>query len=304
MKPRTTIVIVTYHSKGVVDQALDALKPVVEAGGAACILVDNASSDGTPEHVASHYPWVRLLAGTNNLGFGRGCNAGLARAATEFVLFLTPDAVIDHAALLRLEAFLDENPDAGLVAPAIENGQGGCQPVRSLPTPFGIVAEEGGFGPSPETPVWPGSDPFRAEWVCGAALMGRRRLLDDLGGFDPHFFLYYEETDLCLRAGQAGAEVWVVPKAIAHHTGGASAERTDARLWSGCIAEHYFESRHYYMKKHYGWSRATAAALLEICVMSVRTWRNRLRGRPSDRLRCRLKAPILRVPSALGGDAS
>jgi GT2 family glycosyltransferase len=301
VKARTTVVIVTYRSKGVVDRALDALQPIAEAGGLKCIVVDNASEDGTAEHVGLRYPWVKLLAGSNNIGFGRGCNAGLVQADTEFVLFLNPDAVFDQKGLLLLEGFLDEHPRAGLVAPAIENEAGGFQPVRPLPTPLGILAEEGGFGPSPEIPVWPGSDPFRSEWLCGAALMGRRSLLDELGGFDPHFFLYYEETDLCRRVQETGSEIWVVPSAVARHIGGASAERTDSRLWSGCIAEHYFESRHYYLCKHHGAFRATGAALLEIALMTARSWRSRLRGRPSDRLHYRLKAPILRTPSSLGG---
>jgi GT2 family glycosyltransferase len=300
MKARTTVVIVTYRSKGVVDRALDALEPIAEAGGVKCIVVDNASNDGTAEHVGLRYPWVKLLAGATNLGFGRGCNAGLVQADTEFVLFLNPDAVLDQEALLLLEGFLDAHPRAGLVAPAIENEAGGFQPVRPLPTPLGIVAEEGGFGPSPEIPVWPGSAPFRSEWLCGAALMGRRSLLDDLDGFDPHFFLYYEETDLCLRALEMGSEIWVVPSAVARHTGGASAELTDSRLWSGCIAEHYFESRHYYLCKHHGVVRAVGAALLEIALMGARSLKSKLRGRPCARLQYRLKAPILRVPNSLG----
>jgi GT2 family glycosyltransferase len=300
MKARTTIVIVTYRSKGVVDRALDVIAPIAIARRVECIVVDNASDDGTAEHVAGKYPFVKLLAGSNNVGFGRGCNAGLAQATTEFVFFLNPDAVLDEKALLTLERFLDENEKAGFVAPAIENGEGDYQPVRALPTPMGLVREEGGFGVSPGVPVWPGAAPFRSEWLCGAALMGRRSLLDELGGFDPHFFLYFEETDLCLRAQALGHELWMVPGAVAGHTGGASAESIDSRLWSGCIAEHYFESRHYYLFKHFGLVRATAGALSEILVMGAWTLRNRLRGRRSDRLRYRLQAPILRMPRSLG----
>ena len=300
--PRTTVVIVTYRSMGVVDRALEALAPLAEADAVRCIVVDNASDDGTPEHVREHHPWVRLLAGRNNVGFGRGCNAGLARADTEFVLFLNPDAVMEADALETLERFFDEHPRAGLVAPAVEFPDGTYQPVRPLPTPLGVLASEGGFalGRSQQIPVWPGAEPFPTKWLCGAVLMGRRQLLEDLDGFDPHFFMYFEETDLCVRARAAGAELWLVPGAVARHVSGVSAERTDARLWSGCIAEYYFESRHYYLAKHFGGFAACSAALGEIALMGARALADRLRGRASDRLHHRLRAPVLRMPRSLG----
>ena len=296
MTARTTIVIVTYRSKGVVDRALDALAPLARAGSVECIVVDNDSGDGTAEYVESRYPFVRMLPSRINLGFGRGCNAGLELASTEFVFFLNPDAVLDAESLARLERFLDEHPAAGLVAPAIENGSDGVQPVRPLPTPLGVVAAEAGVGAAESVAVEVGAAPFRCEWLCGAALMGRRSVLDALGGFDPRFFLYYEETDLCLRAQQAGHELWMVPEAVAHHLCGASAERTDERLWFGCIAEHYFESRHYYLVKHFGHLRACSAAVAELGIMAARSLANKLRHRPDDRLHFRLQSSVLKTP--------
>ena len=301
-QPRTTVVIVTYRSMGVVNRALEALEPIARGGAVACTVVDNASDDGTAAYVREEHPWVRLLEGRGNVGFGRGCNAGLARAETEFVLFLNPDAVISYESLLTLERFFDEHDGAGLIAPAVAFEDGGYQPVRPLPTPLGVLAGEGGFalGSTEQIPVWPGAEPFPVEWLCGAVLMGRRQLLDDLDGFDPRFFMYFEETDLCVRARQAGAELWMVPGAEASHTSGASAERSDARLWSGCIAEYYFESRHYYLTKHYGRLAACGATLGEIALMAARTLLDRVRGRGSSRLQYRLKAPVLRLPAHLG----
>ena len=121
--------------------------------------------------------------------------------------------------------------------------------------------------------------------------------MDELGGFDPRFFLYFEETDLCRRTENLGAELWAVGEALGHHIGGASAQQSDSRFVNGCIAEHFFRSRFYYLVKHHGWAAASAADIAELLIMAARAVLRTATGGSAGELVARLRAPILRPPS-------
>jgi len=127
--------------------------------------------------------------------------------------------------------------------------------------------------------------------------MIRTALVRQLAGFDPRFFLYWEEMDVCKRAEDAGFETWAVGTAVAHHIGGASTSRDDTRV-GGCIAMHYFQSRYYYMIKHHGWFAATAAELIEYGLLGLRSLVDLARGRGLSRFRPRRMAPLLSLPNA------
>jgi hypothetical protein len=135
---------------------------------------------------------------------------------------------------------------------------------------------------------------MRTGWVCGALLMIRSGLMRELGGFDPRFFLYYEEVDLCLRAELAGFENWVLGSALAHHVVGASSGGTP-RVGSA-VARHYYQSRYYFMAKHHGWLAATAGEVGEFLVVSLESALDALRGRGLARLRPRMQAALLSLP--------
>jgi predicted ATP-grasp superfamily ATP-dependent carboligase/GT2 family glycosyltransferase len=294
--PRTTVITVTYRSRGTIARALDLLREAQLAGDVECVVVDNASDDGSADFVRARYPWVRLVESPVNLGFARGCNRGLEEARTPYVLFLNPDAAIDRRNLARLVAFLDAHPRAGLVSSAIQNDDGSFQAVRPLPTPWRILASQLGRWLAPKHERVPvGTRPFRSQWLCGAVLMARREVLEELGGFDPRFFLYFEETDLCVRAQRAGAELWLVGDALAHHSRGESARSSDEILHSGDVAYHFFQSRQYYLTKHYGRPVAIATELGEIVLLGLRAMAQLVRGkRPA--LFERLHAPVLQLP--------
>jgi GT2 family glycosyltransferase len=126
----------------------------------------------------------------------------------------------------------------------------------------------------------------------------RREVFQRLGGFDPRFFLYFEETDLLRRMRDAGFEVWAVSPALALHAGHSSASKTTVPMVNGCIAEHYFRSRFYYLRKHHGLAAATAAELGELALLSLgHLWR-RVQGRQSQPP-ARWSLPPLRRPAAL-----
>lgn len=301
-EPRTTAVIVTYKSRRIVPHTLEAARRAHEAGLLECVVVDNASGDGTAEFVEKEHPWVTVVASGANLGFGRGCNLGFKHVTTPYVLLINPDAVLEADGLAHLVQFADEHPRAGIMGPAIVDPDGSFEPARKLPTPWSIISSAARLpGRQPRLrPIAPGEQPRRVEWLCGAALLIRRTMLEELGGFDPRFFLYFEETDLCFRAQRAGFEIWAVGTATARHVGGATASGTGAALYHGSIADHYFRSRYYYLVKHHGWMAASAAEVVEWLLMSGRALGRMLLKRDKNDLITRLRAPILQMPARAG----
>lgn len=276
--PATTVVIVTFNSRYTIGETLALLHPAFLTGDITCVLVDNASTDGTGDFVASHYPWVRLICSPHNIGYGRGCNLGLHGARTKYVLILNPDAAITPDALQMLVDFMDSHHRAGIAAPAIIEGANRLQAAGMMTTPGSLLRSAFGLTvimPN-QKPIKPGDPAFRTPWVCGAIMLVRTELFEKLRGFDPRFFLYFEETDLCRRASEAGTEIWAVGKAVARHVGGASTKTTGKRMQSGCITEHYYRSRFYYLVKHFGWVQAVGAEILLRLSLLVRGFKQRI----------------------------
>ncbi len=295
----TTAVIVTYNSSACIADALDEAARSHDAGLLDAVVVDNASKDGTVDLVRSRFPWVRVVEPRDNLGFGRGCNAGLDVVQTPYVLFLNPDAVLPVAALRTLIAFMDSHPRAIFAAPATENyGGAEYQGAGGLPTPGNILhAAWSQRLPSSRRTIRPGEPPFTTDWLGGGIMLGRCEFVRALKGFDPRFFLYFEETDLCRRALAAGYELWAVGEATARHAGGTAAKATGRTLYRASIAEHYFRSRFYYLIKHFGFPAAFATEVLELVLLAARSTAKRLLGRAGGDLRERLSGPILRLPA-------
>lgn len=294
--PPITAVIVTYNSLGHINDALTALRESHAAGLTECVVVDNAGSDGTADFVAANYPWVTLVRSARNLGFGRGCNLGFQHVRTPFVLIHNPDAVMGKKGLQTMLDFMDHRRQAGIVAPAIVDGEGSLQAAGLMTTPASLLRSSMGFGKAMPRQQWiaPGGEPFQTPWVCGAMMLIRSDLFRRLGGFDPRFFLYFEETDLCRRAAQDGAEIWAVGQAVAGHLGGACAKTTGKDMTSSCISEHFYRSRFYYLVKHFGWLRAVPAETLFYMAQRLRCLRSRLKGRVN--FAKNYKPPFLKFP--------
>lgn len=305
MKPESrevpvTVVMVTFASQEIVESTLATLAPGHASGLLDCIVVDNASPDRTTEVVASGHPWVRLIASPRNLGYGRGCNLGFQRVVTPYALIMNPDVQIEPAVVERLVRLLEEHPKAGIAAPATRIGAGRYQPAGGLPTPWSVASEAMGRAGSARgsSPILPGTAPHATNWLCGAVMLVRSTMFRAVGGFDPRFFLYFEETDLCARMLRAGFELWTAGDVEASHVGSMSSRTIDPELRDGAyLPEHFFASRYYYLSKHYGRLAAAAVEATELACKGLRDLARSALGRPSKReLRTRLKAPIFSCP--------
>jgi hypothetical protein len=127
-------------------------------------------------------------------------------------------------------------------------------------------------------------------------MMVRTELLKSIGGFDARFFLYFEEMDVCLRVATAGWEIWATGESVVSHVGGASSHSEPARI-GGCIAKHYYESRYYYMRKHYGWRMAVLAEIADCILLGKQVMFDLAGGRGWHALIPRLQTRMFRIPN-------
>ncbi len=213
------------------------------------VLVDNCSSDGSVELVRRRFPHVNLLENRRNLGFGAANNQAAAQARGETLLLLNNDAWLEPGCLALLHARLDREPDLGLVAPRLIGPDGRPRfvwsPDRSLlgeavqrvRNPFeGTAFNHGPIDRLMRAVSGPG-------WYTAACVLIRRSAFDDVGGFDPSFFLYFEDADLCVRIREAGWNLDCELEAVAVHAGGGG-------KLGGAVADEYRRSQLYYYRKH------------------------------------------------------
>ena len=295
-----TIVIVTFNSSETIDGTLRCARESFEQGLARCVVVDNQSEDGTASLVETNHPWAELVKAPGNLGFGRGCNLGFEHVETPYVLILNPDCSLPPRDLARLLEFAQQHPRAGIVAPANRSPTGRLHSHGPLPTPASVLRgllPRGLEGPGLMDLV-PGEPPFRVEWICGAVMLIESDSYRRLGGFDPRFFLYFEETDLLKRAHALGIEVWAVCESVACHIGGSSAETVGDTMVHGALARPYYQSRYYYLAKHHGRLTAWLTEAAELVLLALRSLVALVRRRPSP-LRRRLRASAFRFPPPL-----
>jgi len=227
------------------------------------IVVDSASTDGTPAMIAERFPWVRLLAQAENVGFTRGNNLALARARGRHLLLLNPDTVVHDDALPALVAYLDAHPQVGIAGPRVLNADGTTQSTRRrFPTPLTAFFESTwlqGYAPRRLLNHFyvadlPDDGVYEVDWVQGCALIARRAVYERIGGLDESYVMFSEELDWCRRAKAAGWRVAYVGTARITHYGGQSTAQVETRKHI-----HFQQSKLRYFRTYHG--RALALAL-------------------------------------------
>lgn len=207
------MIVVSYQSLEVLPSCLEALFASIP-GDCEVIVFDNASQDGSAQFVATHYPQVRLIASSHNLGYGAGNNSAACQANGDFLVFLNPDTIVKDGWLEALLVPFAINPTIGLTTPKIllmnDSGKintcGNDIHISGITLCRGIGLQE----------------PCMAEsgWVnaiSGAAFAVRREVFEALDGFDEAFFMYMEDTDFSLRARLAGWLCWYTADARVLH---------------------------------------------------------------------------------------
>ena len=226
-KPVVSALVVSRNAK---DELLQCLKSFFASADVPveAIVVDNNSSDGSPAAVTDEFPQATVLVQSKNLGYGRAANIGLERCQGRFVLLLSPNVRLDPQCVGRLADLLLTRPDAGAAGPRLLLTDGGLDSDarRAFPIPSTLFYETVGLSKLfPRSPRFgrhnmghlPESDVHEMDAGTAACLMLRRSALDRVGFFDPRYFMFGEDLDLCYRLKLGGWKIFYVPMASGTH---------------------------------------------------------------------------------------
>jgi hypothetical protein len=227
--PEVSVVVVSYNTREILRRCLARLQEEMAGIAGEVIVIDNASADGSPNMVATQFPQATLVRSIVNLGFAAANNRGFRIARGRFVVLLNPDAFLGPGALARAVAHMQRHPRAAMAGGRLMDPEGRLQPSgRLFPSLLNEVLVTTGLAARyPRSRLFGRFDrswadpqaPARVDWVPGAFTIIRRDVLQELGGFDERFFLYYEEVDLCRRVAAAGHEIWYWPEIAVTHIG-------------------------------------------------------------------------------------
>ena len=224
-KPLVSALVVSYNAKDLLLQCLNAFYTSADVPVEA-VVVDNDSSDGSAAAVTDDFPQATVLVQPKNLGYGRAANIGLERCQGRFVLLLGSDVTVDPQSVGRMADFLLTRPDAGAVGPRVVLPGGRPDPDarRAFPLPSTLFYRTVGLNRLfPKSPRFgrhnmghlPESDVHEMDAGTGACLMLRMAALDRVGFFDPRYFMFGEDLDLCYRLKLGGWKIFYVPGASA-----------------------------------------------------------------------------------------
>lgn len=258
-QPDLSIITVSWNVSQFLAGCLDSLRlesPRADGLTVEVIVIDSASSDGTPTMIAARYPQVKLLAQTQNVGFTVGNNIGLKVASGRYLMLLNPDTIVVGDALTQLVKYMDAQPQVGVSGPQTLNADGTVQSTRRrFPTLATGIFESTWLQPFAPRRVL---DRFYAadiaddatadvDWVQGSALVVRREAYELVGGLDEQYVMFSEEVDWCKRIKSAGWRVVYVGTAKIIHYGGQSTEQVTARKHI-----HFQQSKLRYFRKYHG----------------------------------------------------
>ena len=294
------VVIVNYKTPDLTVECLQSLAaeiPLV-SGPTRVVVTDNASGDGSVEKIRAaidqhHWNWASVMPLPINGGFAYGNNRGIEPALAadsekpQYVYLLNPDTVVLPDALRELINFMEANPQVGLAGGRAVNPDGS---VRNSAFRFHTVLSEleGSIRLGLVSKLLkehivaspPPDEPAQVEWVSGASMMVRREVFEKIGLLDEGYFMYFEETDFCLRASKAGWPTWYVPSSKIIHLVGQSSGVTGTKRTAKRRPAYWFKSRHRYFRRHYGAFRTLLADLLWTGGYAVGNILQKLRGKP------------------------
>jgi len=303
-----SVVIVSYNARDTLRDCLTSLfthPPDLEME---VFVVDNHSADGSAHMVKQKFPQVRLIANTENCGFAAANNQAFRLAKGSYVVLLNPDAFVKPGAIEAAVDFMERMPRCGVSGGRLVDPSGRLAPsARRFPNwRAKLFSLTGMSSRYPTSRVFNRHDfgsfahdrPHEVDWVPGTFVVLRPKMLTEIGVFDERFFIYYEETDLCLRARQNGWKVYFVPDAEVIHIGGACSQTRKDELFdpSGAqVLSFRMRSEWLYHRKNGGLLSVLANAGVELGWHLLRFWFNRLPGLSEARSKRTASANVIRL---------
>jgi len=209
-----SVIVINWNTKDYLAGCLDSLRDGGLDGLTAEVwVIDNASQDGSAQMVRARYPWVRLIANETNLGFSAANNAAMRGAAGRFFFLLNADMLVPAGLVRGMVARVRAAPDVGVAACRQIDGEGRDVESYKFNYRSGRIPEVAPLAPRPTRQ----GDPVEVSWVWGSGMLVRREVVDQTGGFDESFFMYYEDLDWCRRIRSKGWKVVYYPDLTVTH---------------------------------------------------------------------------------------
>ena len=290
-------IILNYRTADMTMQAAETTVAEMEGIAGKILIVDNNSGDGSFEQLSAavrEKGWppdrVEVLQSGHNGGFGAGNNFGITHGLAtgingqmpDYIYIQNSDAFPHDGAIQALMDYLDYHPDVGLAGSYIHGPEGDPHLTAfRFPTVAGEFEGAARLGPvsrllkNAVVPLPIPETTCTVDWCAGASVLIRRKVLEQIGFFDEAFFLYFEETDLCLRAARAGWKTAYVRESCVAHIGSVS---TGMKTWDR-IPGFWLESRLHYFSANHGRLYALGATLAHLTGGAIATLRARLRGK-------------------------
>jgi FkbH-like protein len=296
---RLVVVIVNYRSAALTIDCLKSLAPeLAEIAGSRVVVVENASGEAEPlaRAIAENgwQSWVNLKVSERNGGYAYANNLAIEPALQEspppqYIHLLNPDTRIYRGAVHALLEFMDDHPQVGIAGSSFENGDGTDWPIAfRFPSIWSELDRGLQLGVASKL-LQPrivaqrmGKEEAPIDWVPGASMMVRSQVFRDTGLMDNGYFLYFEETDFCLRARRAGWPCWYVPKSRVVHLAGQSTGVTKRNERPPRTPDYCFESRNRYFIKNHGLAYAVGADLTFGVSFALWRLRRAIQGKPDN----------------------
>jgi GT2 family glycosyltransferase len=281
-----SIIVISFNTRDLLRECLTSVSREVACLRHELLVVDNGSNDGSADMVEREFPCINVLRSSTNLGFGNANNLALEQARGRYFVLLNSDAFLARGALARALHHMDANPACALGGGLLVGRDGARQPsARSFHSVVGdAIVLTGLAARFPASKAFGAFDrtwadpqlPCEVDWVPGAFSIIRPEALRRIGLFDPNFFLYYEEVDLCLRLKLAGFQIWYWPDLVVTHIGGESSRQLKSLEFSTGAAQVVLwrmRSTLLYYRKHHG-ARVHLALWMEWCLYAMTVLRN------------------------------
>jgi GT2 family glycosyltransferase len=281
-----SVIIVSYNTAHLLCEAVGKIKNASQGLTVECIFVDNASSDQSVALIQREYPDDPLIINPTNVGFGRANNQALALAKGRYILLLNTDAFVAPDTLSKTVAYMDANPKCGILGVRLEGRDGELQPcARYFPTPLNQFLQRTGLHKVfsgvrlVDDMAWDHASVRHCDWVVGCYYLVRREVVDQVGLFDPRYFLYFEEVDHCFAAKKAGWNVVFYPHTTVVHLGGESAKSSGEITKSGRqLSAMQVESELLYFRKNHGLLGVCIDVVLSLGADALRVVKQLLKG--------------------------
>jgi len=241
---KLSIIIVSYNSKRNLKGCIDSIYSKIGNSLNWEVIVVNNDEREDLSNLKIDFSRVKLIDHKKNVGFGAGMNLGASKAKGEFLLLLNPDTEIDSENIWDVLDEFKRDKKIGIMGGGIfgRNGERQEWSAGKEISLYDLIRNNLGFSRSEK--IWNSSEKIRCDWVAGTALFIKRKLFNELGGFDDNFFMYFEDMDLCRRVRKKGLKIFFYPEFRVLHGCGESYE--DTRLQK----KHYYDSMEKFLVKH------------------------------------------------------